>query len=77
MIQTGRIDSYLQQLTPQARSSLLIELERLEEARTAPLDDVLDAAAAAWSAQRIAMSTAQSLPNPPEVVEGRPIAIWV
>lgn len=53
-----------------------IELERLEEARTAPLDDVLDAAAAAWSAQRIAMSTAQSLPNPPEVVEGRPIAIW-
>jgi hypothetical protein len=30
MIQTGRIDSYLQQLTPQARSSLLIELERLE-----------------------------------------------
>jgi hypothetical protein len=30
MIQTGRIDSYLQQLTPQARSNLLIELERLE-----------------------------------------------
>jgi hypothetical protein len=30
MIQTDRISSYLQQLTPQARSSLLIELERLE-----------------------------------------------
>jgi hypothetical protein len=30
MIQTDRIGDYLRQLTPQARSSLLIELERLE-----------------------------------------------
>jgi hypothetical protein len=30
MIQTDRISDYLRQLTPQARSSLLIELERLE-----------------------------------------------
>lgn len=30
MIETDRISDYLRQLTPQARSNLLIELERLE-----------------------------------------------
>jgi hypothetical protein len=34
MIQADRIDDYLQQLTPQARSCLLIELERLEACGT-------------------------------------------
>ncbi|MFF7656104.1 DUF429 domain-containing protein [Streptomyces sp. NPDC007983] len=42
-----------------------------------PSDDVLDAAAAAWSAHRIALGTAVSLPAPPEVSDtGLPIAIW-
>ncbi|MDN3060207.1 DUF429 domain-containing protein [Streptomyces sp. SRF1] len=42
-----------------------------------PPDDVLDAAAAAWSARRIALRTARSLPDPPEVTDtGLPIAIW-
>ena len=40
-------------------------------------DDVLDAAVAAWSANRIAKGCAASHPNPPEVdANGREIAIW-
>ncbi|HEX2045706.1 MAG TPA: DUF429 domain-containing protein [Gaiellaceae bacterium] len=53
-----------------------IELERLVPAASAPVDDVLDAAAAAWSAHRIAAGTARPLPDPPERVDGRAIAIW-
>jgi predicted RNase H-like nuclease len=53
-----------------------IELTALDEAGPAPLDDVLDAAAAAWSAQRIATGAAQSLPDPPEEIDGYPVAIW-
>ena len=52
-----------------------IELE-LRATASAPLDDVLDAAAAAWSAHRITTRKAKSLPDPPEVVDGRPVAIW-
>jgi predicted RNase H-like nuclease len=45
--------------------------------RGAAVDDVLDAAVAAWSARRIADGIAGCLPNPPERdAEGRPIAIW-
>jgi predicted RNase H-like nuclease len=51
--------------------------DELGEADSIPTDDVLDAAAAAWSAQRIAAGEAKCLP---EVVErdrdGRPVAIW-
>jgi predicted RNase H-like nuclease len=53
-----------------------IELDRIGLAATAPLDDVLDAAAAAWTARRIASGAAQSLPSPPEDVAGRSVAIW-
>jgi predicted RNase H-like nuclease len=53
-----------------------IELDHLEKSGSAPLDDVLDAAAAAWSAQRIAAGNARSLPDPPEVVSGSSVAIW-
>ncbi|MBB4780126.1 DUF429 domain-containing protein [Streptomyces rapamycinicus] len=42
-----------------------------------PPDDVLDAAAAAWSARRVALRAARSLPDPPQVTEtGLPVAIW-
>ncbi|MCQ8190784.1 DUF429 domain-containing protein [Streptomyces rugosispiralis] len=42
-----------------------------------PPDDVLDAAAAAWSARRIALRAARSLPDPPETTAtGLPVAIW-
>jgi predicted RNase H-like nuclease len=53
-----------------------IDVVGLQEAAVAPLDDVLDAAAAAWTANRIALGTALTLPDPPELVGGRPVAIW-
>jgi predicted RNase H-like nuclease len=41
-------------------------------------DDVIDAAAVAWTARRIALGEARSLPDPPETDHlGRPMAIWV
>jgi predicted RNase H-like nuclease len=44
----------------------------------AGVDDVLDAAAVAWTACRVAAGTARSLPSPPELDrQGRPMAIWV
>ena len=39
-------------------------------------DDVLDAAAAAWSAARVAAGRARSLPDPPELLHGIAAAIW-
>jgi predicted RNase H-like nuclease len=40
-------------------------------------DDVVDAAAVAWTARRIASGAARTLPDPPEPgVGGRPVAIW-
>ncbi|HEY1919874.1 MAG TPA: DUF429 domain-containing protein [Streptosporangiaceae bacterium] len=41
------------------------------------VDDILDAAAVAWSAARIAVGTAACLPGPPPAgPDGQPIAIW-
>ena len=49
----------------------------LADAGTAAVDDILDAAAAAWSASRIALGVATSLPNPPERgANNRQVAIW-
>jgi len=43
----------------------------------AAVDDVLDAAVAAWSARRYAEGTATALPAPPEVFDDGPAAaIW-
>jgi predicted RNase H-like nuclease len=53
-----------------------IELIRLDAAAAAALDDVLDAAAAAWSAARVANGQANSLPDPPQLLDGRLVAIW-
>jgi predicted RNase H-like nuclease len=53
-----------------------IVIDQLRETAAVPLDDVLDAAAAAWTAQRIALGTAVTLPDPPDLVEDRRIAIW-
>lgn len=39
-------------------------------------DDVVDAAAVAWTARRVVARTAKSLPEEPEQVDGRAIAIW-
>jgi predicted RNase H-like nuclease len=50
---------------------------RLGPAGNVAVDDVLDAAAVAWSAGRIARGVATSLPDPPEAgVDGREVAIW-
>ncbi|UQA91886.1 DUF429 domain-containing protein [Streptomyces halobius] len=49
----------------------------LGDAGRTPPDDVLDAAAAAWTAHRIARGRARSLPDPPERdAGGCPVAIW-
>lgn len=48
----------------------------MAEVGTVVADDVVDAAAAAWSARRIATGTAATFPDPPETSGGRPIAIW-
>ena len=53
-----------------------IQITGLTETASTPLDDVLDAAAAAWSAHRIAHGTASSLPDPPELIEQQRVAIW-
>jgi predicted RNase H-like nuclease len=51
--------------------------DHLPQAGTAAADDVLDAAAAAWSAGRIAAGRAVSLPRPPGADgAGLPVAIW-
>ena len=47
----------------------------LAAAGTVPPDDILDAAAVAWSANRIARGQASSLPDPPQAARV-PIAIW-
>ena len=39
-------------------------------------DDVVDAAAAAWSAGRIAAKEARTLPSPPVTMAGRSVAIY-
>lgn len=54
-----------------------IELpELIDTVGTCPADDVLDAAAAAWSARRIATGTARTLPSEPPRHDGRTVAIW-
>jgi predicted RNase H-like nuclease len=53
-----------------------IELGDVGMAACVPIDDVLDAAAAAWSGHRIASGIARCLPDPPEMLDGRPVGIW-
>ena len=53
-----------------------IDLPVLGDAAGVPLDDVIDAAACAWSGARIARREAVSLPNPPQLIEKYPVAIW-
>nr|BFE75376.1 hypothetical protein GCM10020092_086770 [Actinoplanes digitatis] len=50
--------------------------DHLGPAGQAPPDDVLDAAAVAWSAHRMATGAALSHPSPPEENNGTRIAIW-
>lgn len=50
--------------------------DNLGPAGQAPPDDVLDAAAVAWTAHRMATGAAASHPDPPETHNGSHIAIW-
>lgn len=50
--------------------------DQLGPAGQAPPDDVLDAAAVAWTAHRMATGAARSHPAPPEELNGAKIAIW-
>jgi predicted RNase H-like nuclease len=53
-----------------------IRREQLGDAARAPLDDILDAAACAWTASRIAEHDAVSFPDPPESIGDLQVAIW-
>jgi predicted RNase H-like nuclease len=59
-----------------AEQGLMVPGADLGEAGRAAPDDVLDAAAAAWSAHRKAVGEARSLPEEPELIDGRLVAIW-
>ena len=48
----------------------------IEELAAAAADDLVDAAAVAWSARRIALGDAESLPAEPEVHKGHQVAIY-
>jgi predicted RNase H-like nuclease len=62
-------------LLAQAGITLPGDLGRAGE--QAGVDDVLDAAAAAWTARRISQGSARCLPDPPETFsDGLPCAIW-
>lgn len=60
------------------QSAGIVLNHRVKEAgRKVEVDDMLDAAAAAWSARRVVTGKAISYPNPPEEGEtGRTVAIW-
>jgi predicted RNase H-like nuclease len=53
-----------------------LELPEHLAAGDAAVDDVLDAAAAAWSAARKARGEAKTLPEDPPIQDGRAVAIW-
>ena len=42
----------------------------------AAADDIVDAVACAWTAGRVASRRARSFPDPPELIDGREVAIW-
>lgn len=58
-----------------ARQGIVLP-DQLGPAGQAPPDDILDAAAVAWTAHRMATGKARSHPDPPEEYDGARIAIW-
>lgn len=59
-----------------ARAGIRLPADLGHAGAVAGADDVLDAAAAAWSARRVAAGQAVCFPDPPEDVDGRSVAIW-
>ncbi|MFC4859036.1 DUF429 domain-containing protein [Actinophytocola glycyrrhizae] len=59
-----------------ADQSIHLPADLGEAGRQAAPDDVLDAAAVAWTAARVASGTALSLPDAPAEFDDFPVAIW-
>jgi len=60
-----------------AEAGIVLAADLGTAGRTARVDDVLDAAAAAWTARRFASKTAESFPAEPQIFsDGLPSAIW-
>jgi predicted RNase H-like nuclease len=58
--------------------AIVIPTDLGDPGRRCATDDVLDAAACAWTAQRVVHGTATCIPEPPEnAPDGRDVAIWV
>jgi len=58
-----------------AQAGIDLPDELPQDVGRAPVDDVLDAAVMAWTARRVALGEAQSLPEPPEQIGSRQVAI--
>jgi predicted RNase H-like nuclease len=60
-----------------ARAGIVLADDLGPPAEQAGVDDVLDAAVMAWTAQRVASGSARPLPDPPELLsDGSACAIW-
>jgi predicted RNase H-like nuclease len=60
-----------------ARAGIVLADDLGPPAEQAGVDDVLDAAVLAWTAQRVASGSARPLPDPPEMLsDGSACAIW-
>ena len=60
-----------------ARAGIILDGDLGLAGEQAGVDDVLDAAAAAWTARRVSQGSARCLPDPPEIFsDGLPGAIW-
>jgi predicted RNase H-like nuclease len=59
-----------------AQAGIVLD-DDLGPAGSAAVDDILDAAIAAWTARRVARNEAEPMPDPPQVFsDGLPSAIW-
>ena len=60
-----------------AQAGIVLDDDLGPAGSAAAVDDVLDAAVAAWTARRVARREAQPMPDPPDVFsDGIPSAIW-
>src|ERR1700734_226935 len=67
----------VQRQTLLAREGIVLDGDLGLAGEQAGVDDVLDAAAAAWTARRVSQGTARCLPDPPQTFsDGLPSAIW-
>ncbi|WP_106396226.1 DUF429 domain-containing protein [Actinocorallia populi] len=61
-----------------ARAGIMLPNELGDPGLKADVNDMLDAAAAAWTARRVSRGEARPLPDPPETFsDGLPCAIWI